>query len=413
MKIGIITLGCKVNQYESGAIKEELENKGFYVTTNLEPCDLYILNTCAVTGIAEKKSRAHVAKFVKLNPNCKVIVCGCASEHNKEQFLKKPNVTAVIGTAGKNKIPEILDKVGDLSTTIPLTYESFAFETISRTRAYLKIQDGCNNFCSYCLIPFVRGRSRSRDLGEILVEAENLSKTNKEIVLTGIDVSDYKIAGKPALKQLFEALKTNTCRIRMSSLECGVIDDELLTVLKSMPNFCPHFHLSMQSGCDKILKLMNRHYTKDEFISKVNLIKKYFPNAALTTDVIVGFPTETDEDFAETVDTINKIGYFEMHIFPYSKREGTAAAKMPMVDGNIVNQRVKILEEINKKNKSAYIKNQTATLNCLTESIEGEFVIGYTENYIKIYLPKDAPLHEIVKVKNIQQFKDGARAEIC
>ena len=199
----------------------------------------------------------------------------------------------------------------------------------------------------------------------------------------------------------------------MSSLECGVIDDELLTILKSMPNFCPHFHLSMQSGCDKILKLMNRHYTKDEFIEKVNLIKKYFPNAALTTDVIVGFPTETDEDFAETVDTINKIGYFEMHIFPYSKREGTAAAKMPMVDGNIVNQRVKILEEINKKNKSAYIKNQTETLNCLTESIEGEFVIGYTENYIKIYLPKDAPLHEIVKVKNIQQFKDGARAEIC
>ena len=412
MKIGIITLGCKVNQYESGAIKEELENKGYFVTTNLEPCDLYILNTCAVTGIAEKKSRAHVAKFVKLNPNCKVIVCGCASEHNKEQFLKKPNVTAVIGTAGKNKIPEILDKVGDLSTTIPLTYESFAFETISRTRAYLKIQDGCNNFCSYCLIPFVRGRSRSRDLGEILVEAENLSKTNKEIVLTGIDVSDYKIDGKPALKQLFEALKTNTCRIRMSSLECGVIDDELLTILKSMPNFCPHFHLSMQSGCDKILKLMNRHYTKEQFLAKVNLIRKYFPNSAITTDVIVGFPTETDEDFAETIDTIAKANFFEMHIFPYSKREGTVAAKMQMVDGNIVNARVKVLEDINSKNKLAYITCQKQKLQCLTESIENGYVVGYTENYIKIYLDKNAELHQFVTVENLKPFKDGAKATI-
>jgi threonylcarbamoyladenosine tRNA methylthiotransferase MtaB len=237
MKIGIITLGCKVNQYESGAIKQELESMGHQVVTDLEPCDLYILNTCAVTGIAEKKSRTHIAKIAKLNPQAKVIVCGCASEHNKEQFLKKPNVSVVIGNSGKNKIPSVLNEVGNLSVELTKQYEDFAFPTNSRTRAYLKIQDGCNNFCSYCLIPFVRGRSRSRDLNSIINEAKILSKTNKEIVLTGIDVSDYKIDGKPALKTLFSELSKIDCRIRMSSLECGVIDDELLQVLRDMPNF--------------------------------------------------------------------------------------------------------------------------------------------------------------------------------
>ena len=412
MKIAIITLGCKVNQYESGAIKEELIKNGYDVSLNLEPADLYILNTCAVTGIAEKKSRAHVAKIAKLNPNAKVIVCGCASEHNKEQFLKKPNVSAVIGIAGKSKIPQILNEVGNLSTIIPLEYEDFACHTTSRTRAYLKIQDGCNNFCSYCLIPYVRGRSRSRDLKSVVAEATELSKTNKEIVLTGIDMSDYRIDGKPAFKKLMQALRDNPCRIRISSLECGIVTPELMETLKSMPNFCPQFHLSMQSGCNKILKLMNRHYTKEQFLKKVELIRKYFPNAAITTDVIVGFPMETDEDFAETFDTIKQANFYEMHIFPYSKREGTVAAKMKMVDGVVVNKRVKILEELNVQNKAKYIQSQSGVLECLTESVEDDFVVGYTENYIKIYLQKNAPLHDFVKVKNFTLFKDGAKAEI-
>ncbi|HAJ77490.1 MAG TPA: tRNA (N(6)-L-threonylcarbamoyladenosine(37)-C(2))-methylthiotransferase MtaB [Clostridiales bacterium] len=412
MKIVVYNLGCKVNQYESGTIKEELLKMGYDVTLNLEPADLYILNTCAVTGIAEKKSRAHIAKIAKLNPNAKVIVCGCASEHNKEQFLSKKNVSAVIGTAGKNKIPQILNEVGNLSTIIPLSYEDFLCNTTSRTRAYLKIQDGCNNFCSYCLIPYVRGRSRSRDLNSIVKEAEELSKTNKEIVLTGINMSDYKIDGRLAFAELLNALKNNSCRIRISSLECNIVDDNLLKTMKEMPNFCPHFHLSMQSGCNRILKLMNRHYTKEEFIQKVNLIRSYFPNAAITTDVIVGFPTETEDDFAETVDTIKKVNFYEMHIFPYSKRDGTVASKMKMVDGNVVNKRVKILEDINTQNKANYISNQKEPLYCLTESIEKDYVIGFTENYIKIYLPKTAPMYQIVKVKVVKQFLDGALGEI-
>ena len=254
---------------------------------------------------------------------------------------------------------------------------------------------------------------------EITKEADELSQTNKEIVLTGIDMSDFRVDGKLALDKLMLALSENSCRIRISSLECNVVDENLLETLKGMPNFCPHFHLSMQSGANRILKLMNRHYTKEQFVEKVELIRKYFPNAAITTDVIVGFPTETDEDFAETVDTIKKVNFYEMHIFPYSKREGTVASKMQMVDGNVVNRRVKVLEEINNQNKKQYIEKQNSIikaqkmpLHCLTESIENNFVVGWTENYIKIYLPKTAPLHEIVCVDGLKLFGDGAKAEI-
>ena len=414
MKIGIITLGCKVNQYESDCIQAELEKLGHTVVTTLQVCDFYIINTCAVTTIAERKSREFIAKFQKLNGNAKVIVCGCASEHNQEQFLKYKNVSLVIGTGKKNKISQILSQFGNKKEEISKDYESFElFNTNKPNRAYLKIQDGCNNFCTYCLIPYVRGRSRSRDLAELVCEAKLLSQTAKEIDITGINISDYKIDGQLAFDKLMTALSGVDARIRLGSIEVNIIDQNLLEIMSKMPNFCPHFHLSMQSGCDRILKLMNRHYTKQDFLDKVGLIKKYFPSVALTTDVIVGFPTETDEDFAETVDTIKKIGYFQMHIFPYSKREGTVASKMQMCDGNVVKQRVKILEEINAQNKSAYIQSQSKNiLTCLTESIEGDFVVGHTENYIKIYLPKDAPQNQFVNVTNLAQYKDGAKAKI-
>ena len=414
MKIGIITLGCKVNQYESDCIGAELEKLGHTVVTNLEVCDFYIINTCAVTTIAERKSREFIAKFEKLNCDAKVIVCGCASEHNQEQFLKYKNVALVIGTGKKNKISQILDHIGNLKTEISKEYENFElFSTNKQNRAYLKIQDGCNNFCTYCLIPFVRGRSRSRNLDEIVCEANLLAKTAKEIDITGINISDFRIDGQLAFDKLMLALSGVDARIRLGSIEVNIIDENLLKIMSKMPNFCPHFHLSMQSGCDRILKLMNRHYTKTDFLDRVKLIKTYFPNVALTTDVIVGFPTETDEDFAETVDTIKKIGYYQMHIFPYSKREGTIASKMKLCDGNVVKKRVKILEEINAQNKQNYIISQSKNiLTCLTESVEGDFVVGHTENYIKIYLPKDTTQNHLIKVTNLVQYKDGAKADI-
>ena len=414
MKIGIITLGCKVNQYESDCIGAELEKLGHTVVTNLEVCDFYIINTCAVTTIAERKSREFIAKFEKLNCDAKVIVCGCASEHNQEQFLKYKNVALVIGTGKKNKISQILDHIGNQKTEISKEYENFElFSTNKQNRAYLKIQDGCNNFCTYCLIPFVRGRSRSRNLDEIVCEANLLAKTAKEIDITGINISDFRIDGQLAFDKLMLALSGVDARIRLGSIEVNIIDEDLLKIMSKMPNFCPHFHLSMQSGCDRILKLMNRHYTKTDFLDRVKLIKTYFPNVALTTDVIVGFPTETDEDFAETVDTIKKIGYYQMHIFPYSKREGTVASKMKLCDGNVVKKRVKILEEINAQNKQNYIISQSKNiLTCLTESVEGDFVVGHTENYIKIYLPKDTTQNHLIKVTNLVQYKDGAKADI-
>lgn len=413
MKIGIITLGCKVNQYESDAIGQELTKMGHQVVTKLEPADLYILNTCAVTSIAEKKSRTNLAKMQKLNPNAKIIVCGCASQNNAQQFLKHKNVSVVLGTSGKNKIANLLSEVGNKTTEMAKEYEYFSSSITSRTRAFLKIQDGCNNFCTYCLIPYLRGRSRSRDIADIVREAKELEKTNKEIVLTGIDISDFRANGKPALKELMLALSGLSARIRTGSFEVSVIDDKLLQVLASMPNFCPQFHLSMQSGCDRILKLMNRHYTKEQFLQKVELIRKYFPNCAITTDVIVGFPTETDQDFDETVDTIKKAKFFEMHIFPYSSRKGTVASKMKMVDNKVKAERVKILEDINEIAKKDYILSQKHNvLTVLTENFENDMIFGHTENYIKIYLPKETPRHQFVKVTNLVPYLDGAKADI-
>lgn len=413
MKIGIITLGCKVNQYESDAIGQELTKMGHQVVTKLEPADLYILNTCAVTSIAEKKSRTNLAKMQKLNQNSKIIVCGCASQNNAQQFLKHKNVSVVLGTSGKNKIANLLSEVGNKTTEMAKEYEYFSSSITSRTRAFLKIQDGCNNFCTYCLIPYLRGRSRSRDIADIVREAKELEKTNKEIVLTGIDISDFRANGKPALKELMLALSGLSARIRTGSFEVSVIDDNLLQVLASMPNFCPQFHLSMQSGCDRILKLMNRHYTKEQFLQKVELIRKYFPNCAITTDVIVGFPTETDQDFAETVDTIKKAKFFEMHIFPYSSRKGTVASKMKMVDNKVKAERVKILEDINEIAKKDYILSQKHNiLTVLTENFENDMIFGHTENYIKIYLPKETPRHQFVKVTNLVPYLDGAKADI-
>ena len=413
MKIGIITLGCKVNQYESDAIGQELTKMGHQVVTKLEPAGLYILNTCAVTSIAEKKSRTNLAKMQKLNPNAKIIVCGCASQNNAQQFLKHKNVSVVLGTSGKNKIANLLSEVGNKTTEMAKEYEYFSSSITSRTRAFLKIQDGCNNFCTYCLIPYLRGRSRSRDIADIVREAKELEKTNKEIVLTGIDISDFRADGKPALKELMFALSGLSARIRTGSFEVNVIDDSLLQVLASMPNFCPQFHLSMQSGCDRILKLMNRHYTREQFLQKVELIRKYFPNCAITTDVIVGFPTETDQDFAETVDTIKKAKFFEMHIFPYSSRQGTVASKMKMVDDKVKAERVKFLENINEIAKKDYIMSQkNNVLTVLTENFENDMIFGHTENYIKIYLPKNTPRHQFVKVTNLVPYLDGAKADI-
>lgn len=413
MKVVVYTLGCKVSQYESDLIMEQLIKQGYEVSKTLEKADIYIVNTCAVTNEAERKSRGIVAKINKLNENARIIICGCASENSAEQFLGKKNVSLILGTSNKNQIASILDKVGIYKQEISKEYEEFGVTYSSRARAYLKIQEGCNNFCSYCLIPFIRGRSRSRDLDNIIKEANELAKTCKEIVVTGINMSDYRIDGKLALDKVMLALKDVKANIRISSLEVNIITKEFLDVLKSMPNFCPQFHLSMQSGCDRILKLMNRHYTVKEYLDKVKLIRQYFDNASITTDVIVGFPTETEQDFLETLDTCKKANFFQMHIFPYSKRNGTKAEKMEQVDGNVVKERISRLNAINKQMHNDYLmKNIGKTSSVVTEQEEDGYVTGHSSNYIKTYLPNDTMLYELAKVEFTEIYKDGMKAKI-
>jgi len=408
MKIRLITLGCKLNKYESDCMANILLKAGHEITQD-NVADIYIINTCAVTQESEKKSRQYVAKCNKYNPHCKIIICGCASQNNPDQFKGKNNVFSIIGNEGKEKILNIINNCIVNVQDFDVNYGKLNNPYITSTRAYLKVQDGCNNFCSYCLIPYLRGRSRSRSIEECVGEAIELSKISKEIVVTGIDVSSYN----PSLTKLMSNLSGVNARIRIGSLEVNVIDDELLSVLSNMPNFCPHFHLSLQSGCDSVLKRMNRHYTTKEYYEKVKLIRKYFTNANITTDIIVGFACETDEEFNETCNFVKKVGFGQVHIFPYSKRSGTMADKLyGDINMKVKKERVDILEKIAGDSRQSYLKSHIGqSFNVLTEDEEDEYVVGYTENYIKVYLKKNAIKNTILSVKLIETFKDGMRGE--
>lgn len=418
-KVCLINLGCKVNKYELDCMGTILKNNGYKIITEHKKADYYIVNTCAVTNESEKKSRQYIAKLNALNPNAKIIVCGCASEHDVNQFKDKPNVISVIGNFGKQNVLELMKGGIYKKEKQTLEYEPLCNPLKTKTRAYLKVQDGCNNFCSYCLIPYIRGRSRSRNLLECVNEAYKLAKTSHEIVVTGIDLSSYSINNKPALGDLMVALSDvnkYNCRLRLGSLEVMVITEEFLKKLKSLPNFAPQFHLSMQSGCNEILKQMNRHYTVKEFLNKVKLIRKYFKNANITTDVIVGFAEETDKQFKTTCKTCKKAKFGAIHIFPYSKRDGTVAAKFNNVSNAVKKERVKKLEEIANKLKAKYIKHTIKNLKqdyVVVEEKNDEYYEGFTSNYVKTYIKTDKNiLGTNTLIKFIKPFKDGILGEI-
>ena len=283
----------------------------------------------------------------------------------------------------------------------------------SHTRAYIKIQDGCNNFCSYCIIPYLRGRNRSRSATDIVSEAETLSKNANEIVLTGIDVSSYG-DGNIDLGDLIIKLKNVNARIRLSSFEVRIITKQFLEKLKQNPNFCPHFHLSLQSGSTTVLKRMNRHYTAEEYLDRINLIRSYYPNANITTDIIVGFPKESDNEFLETVNLCNVAGFGHVHIFPYSVRNGTNAAKMVQVNDKVKKERTTKLIELCKKNEQHFYKTMLGkTFTMLTEEINNGYMQGYTENYIKVLVkPNNLKPNMLVKVKLLEVTPNGVMAEI-
>ena len=407
MKIAVLTLGCKVNKYESDALIFELKNRGFDATDKLEEADAYIINTCAVTNEAEKKSRQMIERARKFNPNAHIYVMGCASQNRPAQFDKK-GVQFLIGTASKKKILDELEKVGQNIYALPEKYEDDLFSAQTLTRAFIKIQDGCNHFCTYCIIPYLRGRSRSRSVQSIESEVEKLPSSVKEIVLVGIDVSDFLIGGKKGLGTLLERLDRFGKRLRLSSMEDNLIDEDFLDKLSKLKNFCPHFHLSLQSGSDSVLKKMNRHYTTEEFENSVNLIRKHFPLAGITTDIIVGFPTETEEEFLQTMKFVEKVKFSQLHIFPYSKREGTVAAKLYKdLPGQVKADRMKRLSELGKRLKNEFIlKNKTAKV--LIEEKNGEYFEGYSENYIKCYIKGDFAVGDVVSVELFKPFKHGA-----
>lgn len=412
MKIVVYNLGCKVNQYECDSLVKALQDKGHDVKEDLEYADAYILNTCAVTNEAERKSRQCIERCLKFNKDAKIYVCGCASQNNQKQFLEKDNVQYVIGTANKMSLVDSFDKQGENVEEMPTVYEDDFTPSINRTRAYIKVQDGCNRFCTYCLIPYVRGRSRSRQIESVKAECERLAKLTKEIVITGIDLSFYGKDINTSFVELIKSLKDVDCRIRLGSLEVSLITDELLQALKDMKAFCPQFHLSLQSGSDTVLKRMNRHYTTKEFEAEVNLIRKYFKDAAISTDIIFGFPKESDEEFKETLAFMEKIGFMQVHIFPYSKREGTVAAKLPQVDGNIKKQRCKEAEKLAFRLKQEYLTSMLGKeLEVLIEEKHENYFEGYSREYIRVKI-KDANINEIVKCKAISVDDDCIIAEV-
>lgn len=406
--VSIVNLGCKVNQYEADRIAAILVNSGFNVTFGLTPADIYVLNTCAVTNEGERKSRNMVTKLLKLNANASVYVCGCAAQNNSQNFTKIANVKMVIGTANKDKIAYQI--CADNNVTCNYTTSQLS----NRTRGVLKCQDGCNNFCSYCIIPYLRGREVSRPLTELIAELDQMQKQGiKEVVLTGINLSSYgKDLQGVEFVDLAKMFSGRPIRYRFSSLEVNVVTEPLLKYLSTQPNFCDHFHLSMQSGCDHTLKKMNRHYTSQDYLNRVSLIRKYFPNAGITTDVIVGFPTEEESHFNETYNTCKKANFAEMHIFVYSKRAGTVAEKFKNVATN-VKERANKLAELNEKNHTRFIKsNKGKIFSVIVENKKGEYFTGHTPNYIMCYFKGNYNSNDIVNIKIEKPYLDGALATV-
>ena len=412
MKAVIYNLGCKVNKYECDCLARALEERGWEVSEKLEWADMYVINTCAVTAEAERKSRQCVARCRKFNDKASVVIMGCASQNNAEPFEKMQGVTYITGVAGKEKIAEETCPGRVNILPLPAVFNGLTRPKPARTRAFVKVQDGCDNFCSYCLIPYLRGRSRSRGLDDCVSECRELAAHTKEIVLTGIDLSSYGKNTGGSLAGLLNALKDVDCRLRLGSLEVGVISEEFLRACKGLKNFCPQFHLSLQSGCDKVLKDMNRHYTADEYAKKAELIREFFPRAGITTDLICGFPTESKEDFEESLQFARRVKFSRMHVFGYSRRTGTVAAKRfnalaPEVVKARVAQAEKVAVELAKEFISSLIGQE---LSVLFEEKDGEYFTGWSGEYVRCYCKK-GEIDAQQSVRAVAPYKDGVLCE--
>ena len=409
MKFKIITLGCKVNTYESICMKEKLIDNNFIETFD-DDADIVIINTCSVTNMADAKSRKVIRAAKKENKNAIIVVCGCSAENHREDLLEL-GIDILIGNNEKSNIVDLINDYVKSNNKYIKFYDNknLSFEDMvvskfkEQTRAYIKIQDGCNNYCTYCIIPFLRGNLRSKDFDKVIDEAKLLVKNNhKEIVLTGIHTGSYGTGTNYDLVDLLnELVKIDGLeRIRLSSIEITELNDKFLKFLKDNPKLCDHLHIPLQAGSDHVLKLMHRKYDINYFIDKINTIRSIRPNISITTDVIVGFPEETDEDFNNCLEVCKLINFSKIHVFPYSKRDGTLAAKMKQVNDSIKKDRTKKLlslsEELEKKYYQNYLNKE---VEVLIEEIKDNKSIGHTFNYLKVIIDDIYDRNNLVKVK--------------
>ncbi len=429
--VALHNLGCKVNGYEMDVMQQMLQEKGYKIVSFDERADIYIVNTCTVTNIADRKSRQMLHRAKKKNPDAIVVAVGCYVQAGGEEVLKDEGIDLAVGNNRKKDLVAILEKYMEEGpansnrktlehTTIidigkTAEYEEMRLqETSGHTRAYIKIQDGCNQFCSYCIIPYARGRVRSRSQEDILTEVRGLAeKGYKETVLTGIHISSYGVdKGKPALLELLKGIHgiDGIERIRLGSLEPRIVTEEFARELGKLPKLCPHFHLSLQSGCDATLKRMNRHYTTGEYYEKVRILRRVFGDPAITADIIVGFPGETEEEFQETKAFLEKIKFYEMHVFKYSKRKGTPAAVMEnQVPEETKASRSNLLltmEKMQSKEfRETFLGREEEILFEEGKEIGGDFYqIGHTKQYVKVAKKSEKSLPNTIIAGKITKF---------
>ncbi len=413
MKAAFYTLGCKVNQYESQAMAQSLEKHGFIITDHNADADIYVINSCTVTAESDRKTRQAVRRFKKQHPDSIVVLTGCMPQASPQAGNKLSEADIVIGNKSNRLLHDYIMQYINGSGRIfavdeHKTGDAFAGDTISsfreRTRASVKIEDGCNRFCSYCIIPYARGRVRSKPLDELKEEIAALEKNGfSEIVLVGINLSaygmgsDYNIVDAVRLAASFEGIK----RVRLGSLEPDHITDEIIAGLAEIPEFCPQFHISLQSGCDKTLKRMNRHYNSAEYFELCKKLRTAFEDTTITTDVMVGFPDETEEDFISSLNFVKKVGFEKVHVFPYSIRPGTPAAKMQnQIEKSEKERRAAVMSDACEEIRQNFLKSQVGkTLEVLVEEYHEGFAQGYTANYTPVKIASDCDIHGIIKTE--------------
>lgn len=438
--VSFYTLGCKVNQYETNAMEQQFIKNNYEIVENTQKADIYVINTCTVTNMAERKSRQMLRRVKEINPFAVLVVCGCYAQVAKNELEQIPEIDIILGINEKNEIVQIVENYMEKMAEQDKKSQEAEIDDVSKqkefldfgdvtytekNRAVVKVQDGCNMFCSYCIIPYARGRIRSRKIESVVSEIEKIAKEEiKEVVITGIHVASYgkdfdneNTSKKIRLIDLLEAINKidGIDRIRLSSLEPTIVDEEFATRLSKLDKICDHFHLSLQSGCDETLKRMNRKYTTQIYRDAVATLRKYYPEASFTTDVIVGFPGETDEEFAKTYEFLKEIDFYRLHVFKYSPRRGTVAEKMPnQIDGNKKEERSNKLIELSNSTENKHNQSYIGkTVKVLFEEFEDGFFKGHTTNYMMVKVADeeeqlDKFVNKILDVK-IKENNDETR----